>query len=255
MKLRLIILLSILITELSFAQDLPLVGIAMNYSQTGRINKKWNYNLHILSVYNTRNLIAADKIYPLGHCHFIPHFLVNRKLNDKFSAGGGVAYGRHNIFGLRENEPRIILQSAYNHKFNRLSFNHRGRLEYRLPINLKTNIRDDALVARYQIGVNFLMYNPKESKKGFYALASDETFFYLKGAANGPVSSKNGLVLSENWSNVGVGHNTGKNRIEVGYGFQSLVRNKKQEMRYFNLFQVNYQISLNWDDMQYWWFY
>ncbi|MCU0326189.1 MAG: DUF2490 domain-containing protein [Spirosomaceae bacterium] len=236
------------------AQDLSLRGLVTNYSQVGRINKKWNYNVQVLSVYNASNLNIGDKSFPSGHCHFVPHFLVNRKINDRFSVGGGIAYGRHNIFGLKESEPRLMIQGAYNQKFKKLSLNHRGRLELRYPLNLSTQIRDNATIMRYQLGVSYLLYNPKEFKKGLYGLVSNEMFLYLKGATNGPVSSRNGLLLSEDWINLGLGYNTGKNRIEVGYGFQSLVRNKKQDMRYLNMLQINYHVTLNWDDLQGWWY-
>lgn len=253
MKTKLLFVLILFCFRLS-AQDLHLAGLASNYSQTGRISKKWNYNIHLLSVYNASNLTIENKNFPSGHAHFIPHLLVNRKMTDKFTLGGGAAYGVHDIFGLKEREPRAMLQSGYQHKIKKLNINHRARLEFRFPKNIKTGISDEAVIGRYQIGVNLPLYNPKNQKKGFYGFVSNEMFLYLKGATNGPVSSKNGLLLSEDWANAGFGYNTGKNRIELGYGFQSLVRNKKQEMRYLNLLQINYHITLNWDDSQYWWY-
>lgn len=254
MKTKLLVTLLFFIGIKLSAQDLHLVGLASNYSQTGRITKKWNYNLHILSVYNASSLSIENKKFPSGHTHFIPHLLANRKINDKLTLGGGIAYGIHNIFGLRENEPRFMLQSGYQHKLARFNINHRVRLEMRFPKNMDSGIADNAQILRYQVGINTPFYNPKSQKNGFYGFLSNEMFLYLKGATNGPVSSKNGLLLSEDWVNVGLGYNTGKNRIELGYGFQSLVRNKQQDMRYFNLLQINYHITLNWDDLQYWWY-
>lgn len=236
------------------SQDLHLRGIATNYSQTGRITPKLSYNLHILSVVNTSTLKIGDKTFPSGHAHFIPHLLLNYKLTDKWNVGGGYAFGRHDIFGLRENENRIVLQTAYNYKFGKLTTNNRGRFEWRSPLNLQTNVRSDASIFRYQLGLNYPLYDTKKYKRGFYALASNEVFLYLKGATNGPVSSKNGLLLSENWSNIGLGYTTGKHRIEVGYGFQSLVRNKKQDMRFLNLLQLSFTTTINWDDVQYWYY-
>lgn len=236
------------------SQDLHLMGIATNYSQTGRITPKLSYNLHFLSVVNTSTLKIENKTFPSGHAHFIPHLLLNYKLTDKWNVGGGYAFGRHDIFGLRENENRIVLQTAYNQKIGKLTANNRGRLELRSPLNMQTNVRSNATIFRYQLGLNYPLYDIKKYKKGFYALASNEVFLYLKGATNGPVSSKNGLLLSENWSNIGLGYTTGKNRIEVGYGFQSLVRNKKQDMRFLNLLQISLTTSINWGDVQYWYY-
>lgn len=235
-------------------QDLHLRGIATNYSQTGKITPKLSYNLHILSVVNTSTLKIENKTFQSGHAHFIPHLLLNYKLTDKWNVGGGYAFGRHDIFGLRENENRFVLQTAYNYKIGKLTTNNRGRFEWRNPLNLQTNVRSDASIFRYQLGLNYPLYDTKKSKKGLYALASNEVFLYLKGATNGPVSSKNGLLLSENWSNIGLGYTTGKNRIEVGYGFQSLVRNKKQDMRFLNLLQLSFTTSINWGDVQYWYY-
>jgi Protein of unknown function (DUF2490) len=236
------------------SQDLHLRGIAINYSQTGRITPKLNYNVHILSVVNASTLTIGDKTFQSGHTHFIPHLLLNYKITDKWNVGGGYAFGRHDIFGLRENENRFIAQTAYNQKVKKITFNNRGRIEFRSPLNLQTKIRSNATVFRYQLGLNYPLYDTKKYKKGFYALVSNEVFLYLKGAKNGPVSSKNGLLLSENWSNIGLGYTTGKNRIEMGYGFQSLVRNKKQEMRFLNLLQLSFTTTINWDDVQYWYY-
>lgn len=236
------------------SQDLHLRGIATNYSQTGKITPKLSYNLHILSVVNTSTLKIENKTFQSGHAHFIPHLLLNYKLTDKWNMGGGYTFGRHDIFGLRENENRIVLQTACNYKIGKLTTNNRGRFEWRNPLNLQTNVRSDASIFRYQLGLNYPLYDTKKSKKGLYASASNEVFLYLKGATNGPVSSKNGLLLSENWSNIGLGYTTGKNRIEVGYGFQSLVRNKKQDMRFLNLLQLSFTTTINWDDVQYWYY-
>lgn len=52
-------------------------------------------------------------------------------------------------------------------------------------------------------------------------------------AANGPVSSRNGSILSEDWMHVGGGYNAGRTRAELGYCFQGLVRNKAQDYRFF----------------------
>lgn len=143
-----------------------------------------------MSVVNTSALKIGEKNFPSGHAHFIPHLLLNYKLTDKWNVGGGYAFGRHDIFGLRENENRIVLQTVYNYKIGKLTTNNRGRFEWRSPLNLQTNVRSDASIFRYQLGLNYLLYDTKKYKRGFYALASNEVFLYLKGVTNGPVSSK-----------------------------------------------------------------
>ncbi|WP_394781038.1 hypothetical protein, partial [Undibacterium sp.] len=56
-------------------------------------------------------------------------------------------------------------------------------------------------------------------------------FWYLEGATNGPVSSKNGVFettnCSENWLHLAGGYNLGKARVELGYCYQTLIRNRK----------------------------
>jgi hypothetical protein len=183
--------------------------------------------------------------------------LIN-KFGKHFTAGVGYGYGKHNIFGLKETENRLLAQVGYIHSVKKLNFNHRIRYEYRTPTNLQTNITDDASILRYQTYITLPFYDPKVTKKGFYLSASNEAFLYLKGANNGPVSSKNGVYelsnLSEDWVHVAGGYNLGKARVELGYCFQTLIRNKQLDIRYLNLAQLNVYINLNWDDLQSWWY-
>lgn len=116
---------------------------------------------------NTSTLKIENKTFSSGHAHFILHLLLNYKLTDKWNVGGGYAFGRHDIFGLRENENRIVLQTAYNYKIGKLTTNNRGRLEWRNPLNLQTNVRSDASIFRYQLGLNYPLYDTKKSKKAF----------------------------------------------------------------------------------------
>lgn len=236
------------------AQNLYLTGVFSNYVQSGRLTNKLNYTINLLSVYNTSQRQYGDKVFPSGHCHFVPHLLLNRKLAPQLNVAAGYAYGRHDIFGLRESEHRYIGQGSYTQKMKLVGINHRVRYEYRRPKNLKTQVVSDASIIRYQLGLNYPLYNPQKKKSGFYLQASNEFFFYLKGATNGPVSSRNGKLLSEDWANIGLGYNFGRNRLEMGYGYQQLVRNKDQNLRCFHLLQMSYMATINWDDVQFWWY-
>jgi Protein of unknown function (DUF2490) len=247
-------LFSMILSGKSICQDLHLTGISSTYTQIGRINKQWTYTVNILSIYNTSNLTINNKIFPSGHTHFVPHLLFNKKLTDKFNIGVGYAWGRHNIFGLREDEHRLMAQGVYMQKFKNITLSHRGRFEYRSPLNLKTDIRSNASIFRYQIGATIPLYNPKETKKGFYVLASNESFLYLNGATNGPVSSKNGPLYAENWANVGIGYTNKTKRFEIGYGYQTLVRNTAQDKRVLSLVQLAFTTNIKWDDVQLWWY-
>jgi Protein of unknown function (DUF2490) len=234
------------------AQDLPLFGMGCNYVQNGKISKKLSYTVHLMSVYQTSTLVLGEKRFYPGHTHFVPHLILNKTISPKLTIGGGYAYGRHDIFGLRENEHRFLAQTSFKQTVKNFNLSHRGRFEYRTPLNLKTNIRSDAAILRYQLGMNYPLYDTKKLKNGFYLTAAVELFGYLKGATNGPVSSKNGGFISEAWSNAGLGYAANRNRFELGYGFQRLVRNQKQELRNFNLCQITYVASVNWDDVVFW---
>lgn len=244
----------IALPKMVLCQDLSLGGVASNLSVNGKITNKLSYTFQVNSVYNASTLRIDDKLFPSGHTHFVPHLFITRKINNELQVSAGYGFGRHNIFGLRENEHRFVIQGAGIQRFNRISFNHRIRFEQRSPKNLVTGQISNASILRYFMGASYPLYNPKKSKSGLYLHASNEAFLYLKGATNGPVSSKNGLLLSENWSNLGVGYTSKKSRIEIGYGFQRLIRNKKQDLRNFHLCQVSYFTSLDFEDFQYWWF-
>ena len=236
------------------SQNVTLYGISPSYSQMGKFNSKLGYNLNVTSAINAVNQTVEKKFFPAGHTHLLLHGLLVYQLNKKWSIGGGYAFGRHNIFGLRENEHRLIGQATYQHKLGKFVITHRGRFEWRQPTNLQTKITSQADIGRYQVWVTYPLYDPEKQKQGFYLSASNEAFLYFKGATNGPVSSRNGSILSENWMHAGGGYNAGRTRAELGYCFQGLVRNKAQDYRFFNLLQINIYHTINWNDVQFWWY-
>jgi hypothetical protein len=237
------------------AQNVSLVGISPSYFQTGKISKKWAYSLNATSVIDAFDKTVEGKYFPATHTHFILQGLGVYQLTPKMTVGVGAGYGRHNIFWLRENEPRLMAQTTYQHKIGRLIVSHRARHEFRLPKNLNTQVRSQAHIGRYQVWATLPLYDTKTQKQGFFLSASNEAFLYFKGATNGPVSSRNGALLSENWTHFGGGYNNGRTRFEGAYCFQALVRNKAQDYRFFNLLQFNVYHTINWHDVQYWWYF
>jgi|GEM_PF-1629996 len=237
-----------------YAQSLALYGVAPSYAQMGKLNGKLGYNLNVTSTIDAFNQTVDGKFFPATHTHLVMQAMLVYQLNKKVSVSTGYAFGRHNIFGLRENEHRIILQGTYQHNVGKFIITHRGRYESRHPLNLKTNIGSSADIGRYQIWATLPLYDTKQQKQGFYLSASNEAFLYFRGATNGPVSARNGSILSENWVHLGGGYNAGKTRAELGYCFQALVRNKAQDYRFFNLLQINIYHTINWDDVQFWWY-
>ena len=243
-----------LVYSTTFSQNLMLYGVSPSYSQMGKFNTKLGYNLNVSSVINAVSQTVDNKYFPATHTHLLLHGLLVYHVDKNLSVAAGYAAGRHNIFGLRENEHRLLGQAMYQHNLGKLIITHRGRYEWRQPTNLQTKTMSTAHIGRYQLWITYPLYNPKKQKHGFYLSASNEAFLYFKGATNGPVSSRNGSILSENWIHVGGGYNAGKTRAELGYCFQALVRNKVQDYRFFNLLQINIYHTINWSDVQYWWF-
>lgn len=236
------------------AQNVSLYGLSPSYSQMGKLSGKLGYNLNVTSAISAVSQTVENKYFPAGHTHLLLHGLLMYQVNKKLAIGGGYAFGRHNIFGLRENEHRLVGQATYQHRLGNFIITHRGRYEWRQPTNLQTKITSQADIGRYQVWVTYPLYDTEKKKQGFYLSASNEAFLYFKGATNGPVSSRNGSILSEDWMHLGGGYNAGKTRAELGYCFQALVRNKVQDYRFFNLLQINIYHTINWNDVQFWWY-
>lgn len=231
-----------------------LVGASPNYSQIGKFGGRWGYHLNASSAISLMGQTIEQKFYPAGHTHLVATGMLTYQVNKQVTLAGGYAFGRHNIFGLRENEHRALVQGSFQHYARDLIVTHRGRLEMRYPLNLQTNVQSSASIFRYQIWLTYPLYDPQKTKKGVYLAASNEAFLYLKGATNGPVSSRNGGLLSENWMHAGFGYNAGRTRYEIGYCYQTLVRNQQQEYRFFNLLQLNLYHTIHWKDVQNWWY-
>lgn len=255
MRLWILFLLTFLFVRAT-AQNLMLYGASPSYSQTGKLSTKLSYSFNVTSVIDAFDKTVEGKYFPATHTHLVLQGLLGYQLNKQLAVAAGGGYGRHNIFWLRENEPRLFAQATYQHKWGRFVLTHRGRYESRHPKNLRTQIRSSADIGRYQLWATLPLYDPQKQKQGFFLSASNEAFLYFRGATNGPVSSRNGSIFSENWSHLGVGYNNGRTRFEAAYCFQALVRNRpQQDYRFFNLLQLNIYHTVNWHDVQYWWYF
>jgi hypothetical protein len=202
MKKSVLLLFCLLVIRLAEAQDLNLMGLNPSYTQVGKLSNRFSYNLNIASVVDAFDETIAGKTFPKGQLHLVPQGVLAYKINTYINVGAGFGYGIHNIFGTREYEPRWLAQTTIQHKIAPLTFSHRLRYELRQPYNAQTKITSKADIVRYQLGAVLPLYNPKVSKKGMYLTASNEVFLYVNGATNGPVSSKNGGLLSEDWANL-----------------------------------------------------
>jgi hypothetical protein len=102
----------------------------------GKLNSKLGYNLNVASTINAVSQTVDRKFFPATHTHLVMQAMLVHQINKKVSVSTGYAFGRHNIFGLRENERRVVLQGTYQQNVGKLIITHRGRYESRHPLNL-----------------------------------------------------------------------------------------------------------------------
>lgn len=253
---RTLLLLSLWLTSsLCLAQNWTFYGFFPAFSQTGNLSPKIQYNLYGSSTIDAFREVIEGKEYPATTLQYYIQPSLSYKLSPTLQVGLGYAYVMHNLFGLHVNENRVWAQVVGTHNFlaiPRLKLSHRLRYEERYPLNMKTDQWSYATLFRYQIGANYLLFDPKVQKTGFYAAASNEFFLCLTGAINSPISSKNGFY-GENWLYGGLGYTTKKlGKIEVGYLYQNLIRNPQQNHRYLNLLQVTWATTFDLSGLGVW---
>ncbi len=239
------------------AQNQTFLGVMPIVSQTGSLSERLQYNLFASSTIDALPTTIGTVTYPATNLQVLLQPSLLYKLSPGAQLGVGYAYVQHNIFGIHIDENRVWAQVTLNHALlpllpGRLS--HRLRYEERYPFRVTTEQWSYATLARYQVGYTLQLYDPKKSKAGFYISASNEFFFCWKGAKNGPVSAKNAFY-GEDWIYGGLGYNTGKfGRIELGYLYQDLVRNPKQDHRYLHLAQLAWHTNFSMKGLETWFY-
>lgn len=246
----------LLISSLSLAQDWTFYGVFPAVSQSGSLGRKIQYNLYASATVDALKQTVEKREFPATTLQYYLQPSVSYKLSPNLQIGLGYAYVKHNLFGLHVNENRLWAQAVATHDLpvlpGRLKLSHRLRYEERYPLNIRTGQWSYATLLRYQVGVTLPFYDPKTTKKGFYASAFNEFFFCLTGAKNSPISFKNGFY-GEDWVYGGVGYNTGKfGKIELGYLYQDLIRNARHDHRYLHLIQLTYAATFDLSDIGVW---
>lgn len=229
------------------AQTLNFFGLYPQYSQTGPISKRLNYQLFVSSTIDATAQTIDGQHFPATNLQVYaqPSLLYN--VSSHVQVGLGYAYVSHNLFGIKVNENRVWAQTVLTHGIgeSRLKLNHRLRYEERYPFRESTQRWSLAQLARYYVGATIPLFDPKKSKTGFYAAVSNEAFLCFSGAKNGPISAKNAFY-GEDWVYGGIGYNTGKwGKVEVGYQYQDLVRNPAQDHRHLHLVQVQWATNFS----------
>jgi hypothetical protein len=251
---RLLLLLFVFLScPASIAQRLTFFGVFPQYSQTGPIMKKLNYNLFVSSTIDAVPTTIEGHTYPATNLQVYLQPSLHYKLSPNAQVGMGYAYVKHNLFGLYVNENRVWAQLTAGHSLggqNRLT--HRLRYEERYPLRMSTQQWSYATLFRYHVGINVPLYDTKTQKTGFFLSASNEAFFCITGAKNGPISAKNAFY-GEDWVSAGVGYNAGKwGRFEAGYQFQDLIRDPARDHRHLHLLQLNWSTNFSLDGLGMW---
>jgi len=245
----------LLVSSLGQSQDWKFFGFFPAVSQSGSLGRKIQYNLFASATYDTYRANPELSHYPATALQYYLQPSLSYKVTPGIQVGLGYAYVKHNLFGLRINENRLWAQAVATHavpQLGRLRLSHRLRYEERYPFNTRTSQWSYAQLLRYQVGFTYPLYNPKEQKTGLYATASNEFFLCLSGARNSPISSKNAFY-GEDWVYGGLGYNTGKfGKIELGYCYQNLIRNPKQEHRYLHLLQATWAANFDLSEIGVW---
>lgn len=228
-------------------------GVFPQYSQTGSISKRLTYNLFLSSTLDPFRQSVETKYFPTSDLQFYAQPALHYKLTLNTQLGIGYAYVKHHLFGLYVNENRVWAQAVTSIPWGRARLTHRLRYEERYPLNLKTKQWSYAQLFRYHVGYTLPLYNPKARTSGPFVSVSNEAFLCLSGAKNSPVSSK-AAFYGENWTYGGVGYNFGNRwgKVELGYVFQDLVRNKAKEHRHLHLVQATWSTNFSLENLGIW---
>jgi hypothetical protein len=160
------------------------------------IYKKWQASVE----YQPRFQKAADKHLTES----IVRFGAGYEFNKKFSIFGGAYYSSHFKEDL-DWENRLWEQATYTSKLGRFTFQNRLRLE---------QIEKEEFVgSSWRIRHQLRITTPVPKYKNWYLVASEEPFFNLNSAENGPRQGFN-----QNRMYFGVGRQLSAcTRLEVGY--------------------------------------
>jgi hypothetical protein len=233
MKLRLIIAAILSLIAISTeAQDLAFYGFLPAINVTGNFGGKINVNLFSSTTIDAVNERIGGIEYPATDFQFYLQPSVIYVHSPQLNFAASYTYQRNNPFQDNfVNEHRLWQQVIYAMPLGAGKLNQRLRLEERFIENRVTNKYPYFTRARYQIGYNQPLQGRTLEAHEFYLNTYNEFYFSLTGAKN--------ATYSENWTYGGVGYDLGNlGRFEVGYLFQTAVRNAQKDLRFLNLAQV-----------------
>ena len=233
------------LTVFTKAQNIHFYGLLPAINQTGRLSEKFNYNFFASTTIDALKLIENGKTYPASdfQLYIQPSLIYVHSPNLNFA--GSYTYQRNNPFNLAySNEHRIWQQAIFSFAAGSARVTNRFRFEERFIQNRTTGEYPLSFRARYQIGFNRPLQGKTLDPKEFYVNTYNEFYFSL-------TKSQRNSLYSENWTYAGLGYNLGKmGRIEIGYLFQTFVRNATKDLRFLNLAQVMWVTNFNFSKKQ-----
>ena len=230
-RLTLIAMLSLIVMATK-AQDLTFYGFLPAINFTGNFGGKINVNLFSSTTIDAVNERIGGIEYPATDFQFYLQPSVIYVHSPQLNFAASFTYQRNNPFQDNfVNEHRLWQQVIYAMPVGNGKLNQRLRVEERFIENRVTNTYPYFTRARYQIGYNQHLQGRTLDVHEFYLNIYNEFYFSLTGAKN--------ATYSENWTYGGVGYDLGSvGRLELGYLFQTAVRNAQKDLRFLNLAQV-----------------
>jgi len=233
MKIRLtliaILLLHAMVAE---SQDLTFYGFLPAINVTGNFGGKINVNLFSSTTIDAVRERIGGIEYPATDFQFYLQPSVIYVHSPQLNFAASYTYQRNNPFQDNfVNEHRLWQQAIYSMPLGVGKLNQRLRVEERFIENRVLNTYPFFTRARYQIAFNRPLQGRTLDAHEFYLNMYNEFYFSLTGAKN--------ATYSENWTYSGAGYDLGNmGRFEVGYLFQTAVRNAQKDLRFLNLAQV-----------------
>ena len=228
------------VNAIVYSQNIHFYGLLPAINQTGRLSDKFNYNFFASTTIDAVKLIENGKTYPATdfQLYIQPSLIYVHSPNLNFA--GSYTYQRNNPFNpAYSNEHRLWQQAIFSFEAGKARMTNRFRFEERFIQNRTTGEYPLSFRARYQIGFNRPLQGKTLDPKEFYVNAYNEFYFSL-------TKSQRNALYSENWTYAGIGYHLGKiGRIELGYLFQTYVRNSAKDLRFLNLAQVMWVTNFN----------
>lgn len=228
-----------MLSGIALGQDLSFGGFLPAWNQTGKINKKFNYNFFISTTIDAFKTNYNNIEYPAKDLQLYIQPSIIYTLNKDWNFAVSYTYQRNNpITQDFSNEHRLWQQAIFAHSISTGRMTHRVRMEERFIENKITNSYPLSTRARYQIGFNIPFQGKTLDPKEFYFNTYNEFYFSLTGIKN--------ATYSENWTYLGTGYNLGKmGKLELGYLLQTAVRNPQKDLRFLHLAQIMWITNFN----------